>query len=45
MVDHADRKSVEEILEEMDVPRKADIEALSQKITELAKKIDALRES
>ena len=36
---------VEELLHRMNVPTKADIEALSAKITELSKKVDALKKA
>ena len=37
-------KRVETVMDRMSVPSKADIEALSDKITELSKKVDALKE-
>ena len=37
-------KQVEQILQRMDVPSKADIDSLSKKISELSKKIDELTE-
>lgn len=36
-------KRVETVLDRMSVPSKADIDALSEKITELSKKVDALK--
>jgi poly(hydroxyalkanoate) granule-associated protein len=36
-------KRVETVLDRMSVPSKADIDALSAKITELSKKVDALK--
>lgn len=38
-------KRVEEILDRMSVPSKADIEALSEKITVLSKKVDELKKA
>ncbi|MCC6955687.1 MAG: phasin family protein [Anaerolineales bacterium] len=38
-------KNVETVLDKMNVPSKADIEALSEKITALSKKIDELKKS
>lgn len=38
-------KRVEEALDRMDVPTRADIEALSEKITALSKKVDELKKS
>lgn len=38
-------KNVESVLDKMNVPSKADIEALSEKITALSKKIDELKKS
>lgn len=38
-------KSVESVLDKMNVPSKADIDALSEKITALSKKIDELKKS
>lgn len=38
-------KRVEEILERMKVPSKADIDALSEKITVLSKKVDELKKA
>jgi len=38
-------KQVEQMLDRMDVPTKADIEALSKKIAALSKKIDELNKS
>ena len=37
-------KRVESVMDRMSVPSKADIDALSEKITELSKKVDALKE-
>lgn len=38
-------KNVESVLDKMSVPSKADIEALSEKITALSKKIDELKKA
>lgn len=38
-------KNVETVLDKMNVPSKADIDALSEKITALSKKIDELKKS
>ena len=38
-------KRVETVLDRMSVPSKADIDALSEKIAELAKKVDELKKS
>lgn len=38
------KKDIEDILDEMDIPSKADITALSKKITELTKKVDQLKQ-
>ncbi|MGQ9598510.1 MAG: phasin family protein [Anaerolineae bacterium] len=38
-------KRIRELLNRMNVPTKADIESLSAKVTELAKKIDELKKS
>jgi poly(hydroxyalkanoate) granule-associated protein len=38
-------KRVEDILERMNVPTKADIDALGEKITSLSKKVDELKKS
>jgi poly(hydroxyalkanoate) granule-associated protein len=38
-------KRVEEILDRMNVPTKADIEALGEKITSLSKKVDELKKT
>jgi poly(hydroxyalkanoate) granule-associated protein len=42
--DHLDKR-IEEFLDRMNVPTKADIEALSAKITALTKKVDELKKS
>lgn len=36
-------KNLESVLDRMDIPTKADVEALSQKITVLSKKVDELK--
>jgi polyhydroxyalkanoate synthesis regulator phasin len=36
-------KNLESVLDRMSIPSKADVEALSQKITALSKKIDELK--
>jgi polyhydroxyalkanoate synthesis regulator phasin len=38
-------KRVEEVLDRMNVPTKADIEALGEKITSLSKKVDELKKT
>ena len=38
-------KHIESVLERMNIPSKADVEALSQKIADLSKKIDELKKS
>jgi poly(hydroxyalkanoate) granule-associated protein len=38
-------KNIEEVLNRMSIPSKADVDALSQKITGLSKKIDELKKS
>ena len=38
-------KHIESVLERMNIPSKADVEALSQKIAALSKKIDELKKS
>jgi len=38
-------KHIESVMDHMNIPSKADVEALSQKITDLSKKIDELKNS
>ncbi len=43
--DHEINKRIENVMERMSVPTKADIEALSEKITALSKKVDELKKA